>query len=275
MQRWVYPQPEPVQPPPYSLISCREYPPFDFRENLKNEGGSRIFHAVERHTQFPQPRHLIAWQSWDTLYERHQLVPSHYWHYKRVASEIGDTRHLPYLKDVLAHAMSQAEPNDIIAWTNDDNILHPEFPNYLRYHVEKFGPCTAFRSEFHNNIPSLGLPPDVFDKGASFEHPGRDLFAAKKAWFEKRWDEIPDFILGCSMFDSCLAMLVRKEHGLSPNYKATLSGVLHPAEIPRGYIAHIFHESHWIRSDYEKTAPGQRHNAILFQEWEKKNAQPS
>ncbi len=138
----------------------------------------------------------------------------------------------------------------------------------LHYHIREFGPCTATRTEFQNDIPSLELPPEIFDQSSIGYHPGRDLLAATKKWYQENWELIPDFILGCSMFDSCLAMLVRRHYGLSTSYRATTYGPpLPPAELPRGYVAHVLHQSHWAHVNYETSAPAQRHNIELFWRW--------
>jgi hypothetical protein len=271
MMVWFYPQPEAEQPKPTLLTYPMPRYPVPAL-NLPYLGLPRIFHAAARHEKVPNLREKAAWDSWDTLYRKGYLIPSHYWHYKRNAvTEVGDSRYLPYLKDVLAHALDEAQDSDIILWTNDDNILHPKLPEMLHYHIREFGPCTATRTEFLNTVPSLELPPEIFDQSRMSPHPGRDLLAATKKWYQENWDLIPDFILGCSMFDSCLALLVRRHYGLTTSYRATTyDAPLPPAELPRGYVAHLYHQPHWGRPNYETTSPGQRHNSQLGWQWVKK-----
>jgi len=102
------------------------------------------------------------------------------------------------------------------------------------------------------------------------KHMGRDLFAATKKWLVGHWDEIPDFVIGCSDFDLMLACWVRLQYGIITNKKNIIEHIF-PAEIPRGYIAHQNHQSHWSKPDYQNVAPGQKHNRLRFKEWASKN----
>lgn len=232
-----------------------------------------IFHCVERHDETDSKtleRKKICWESWDVCYEAGSMIPCHYWNYARTADKVvGDKRPLPFLKDVLMHAMNQADDSSIIAWSNDDNFIHREMPNYITFHNNVYGPCTSFRSEFGASLPSGDLTPEQFDKG-SRQHMGRDLFSAKKSWLVEHWDELPDFIIGCSDFDLMLACWVRLQYGIITT-KKNIAEPIYPAEIPRGYIAHQYHQSHWSRPDYQDVAPGQKHNRKCFVEWAAKH----
>ena len=235
----------------------------------------KIFHCCERHEDQPGAtleRKKKCWASWDTLYEKGSLIPAHLWEpYPRTADkEIGDSRALPYIKDVIKVAMDQAGDEDIILWTNDDNILHPEVADYIQYHVAVYGPCVSHRSEFTGNIPSLELNPEAFGKRQSFMHPGRDLFAATKKWLVAHWDEFGDYILGCTEFDYFLAAWVRREYGIQTDNK-NIADLMFPGDTLNGYVAHIYHEPHWRREDYNKVAPGQKHNRALFKTWGEAN----
>lgn len=233
----------------------------------------RIFHCVERHHEKDGKyagRKSVAWNSWDTLYSRGLMIPAHYWNYSRTADkEVGDPRPLPYLKDLFKFALDQMDEQDVMLWTNDDNPLHPEVAEYIKFHVGVYGACTSFRSEFSGEIPPLTLTPKHFDQGSQ-KHMGRDIFAATKRWMIEHWDEIPDFIIGCSDFDLCLAAMIRNQHGL-PTTNKNISELMFPAEIMRGYVAHQYHQSHWSRPGYQDSAPGQKHNRKLFREWAEKH----
>lgn len=232
----------------------------------------RIFHAVERHEETDQKtleRKMICWRSWDSLYETGELIPCHYWNYERTADKVlGDRRALPFLKDALAFAMKNAEDDDIIAFTNDDDALHPDFCEYLKFHVSVYGPCTSFRSE-HRSLPSFDLRPHQFDQGA-IHHMGRDLLAATKRWFVDNWDNIPDFVLGASDWDLMIAALIRQHYGIDTTRK-NITELIFPAEIMRGYVSHIEHRNNWSKPDNVDTAPSQIHNRRLWREWAAKN----
>lgn len=225
----------------------------------------RLFHAVERHVETNElARKEAAWRSWDAMYNG-GVIPCHYWKYRRSAKDIGDQRTLPYLKDVLEFAMGQSGDDDIIFWTNDDIFCHRELPAALLLHVSLHDVCVAKRCEFVRELPDPANPASEFAaRGTAYY--GRDLFAATKKWLEERWDLIPDFILGASDFDLCLAALSRSHFGFATTAK-NMEAVIHPAELPMGYISHVNHPAFWHTPVYCDTAPSQKHNRRLFMEW--------
>lgn len=229
----------------------------------------RVFHAVERHEEPNDRRKLAAQASWDVLYEQ-GTIPAHYWEYSRDARQIGDKRALPYLKDVIGNALAQADETDIVFWSNDDNFLHPALPDMLRFHVGVYGAVASQRCEFRGMpIPSGSKPPEYFAK-AGRPHMGRDLVAATKAWWEKNWNDIPDFLCGASDFDLCLACMVRLEKGVQSDRK-NLEQTMFPCELPRGYVSHTYHAPKWADPKNQSTAPSQLHNRELFFQWGQRN----
>jgi hypothetical protein len=231
----------------------------------------RIFHVCERHDEKnvkEQVRKRAAQASWDVLYAYHDVIPAHLWekNFPRTAMNIGDPRPLPYLKDVLLNGMDMACDDDIIMWTNDDNYIHQDLPDLLRFHVALYDVVTSQRIELNGKpYPHPSTPPRgwrQFDAGAL----GRDLFAATKSWLLARWQEIPDFILGASDFDLCLAAMVRKQYGIETT-RRNIEPTMWPAEIERGYIAHQWHPPKWREPSIENHAPSQLHNRRLWREW--------
>lgn len=227
-----------------------------------------IAHVVERHSESgPKDiaRKLFAQRSWDTLYAN-GVLPCHLWNYPRNALEIGDVRALPYLKDVLKFGMDQVGDDDIVMWTNDDNVLHPDLPEAVRMHVGLFEVCTSQRCEFHYfDMPPLSKPASAFAKAGEM-HIGRDLFAATKGWLVRHWEELPDFILGASDFDLALACMVRLEFGIITTRK-NIETSMYPAEMTRGYIEHQYHPPKWFEPHNVNDAPSQKHNRRLFREY--------
>lgn len=234
-----------------------------------------IYHVVERHEEknaHEAKRKRHAQSSWDALYRNSNVIPVHFWEpYPRNAKqELGDPRPLPYLKDVFAAGMEQASLDDIILWNNDDNWLHPLLPDIVRYHCSLWEVVTSQRCEFMDGpILSASQSPDKFATAGRL-HMGRDIFAATKRWLVKHWDEIPDFVIGCSDFDLCLAAMVRNRWGF-PSTSANLEVTMWPAELKRGYVSHQYHPPKWREKGYENVAPGQLHNRRLFKEWAQKN----
>ncbi len=258
------PYPNPLTPPEalFSNIQSRLRAAASYEPTL--------FHAVERHDGNDDHRKKHARKSWDALYKQ-GVVPVHLTRYPRNATSVGDRRMLPFLKDVLAPAAHRASDDDIIFWTNDDDWLHPDLVKLLRSHVSRHGACSSHRCEFKRaeDIPSNGSPSGIYRTSRAMReqhHMGRDLFAFTGRWLRLHWEGIPDFILGASDFDLALACLVRISFGISSN-RQNLEDVIHPCEIPRGYVAHVKHPSYWARPDNENSAPSQIHNRRLFREW--------
>lgn len=224
-----------------------------------------LFHAVERHEGPRDPRKEAAWKSWDALYAQ-GVVPCHYWNYARDARSIGDHRALPFLKDVLEFAMAQAADDDIIFLTNDDNVLHPQLPAVLRYHVAVHGACSSQRCEFRRRpVPPLTQPPSAF-ASLGDPHIGRDLFAFTKGWLTQHWDEIPDFILGASDWDLAMACYIRLEKGIITTRKSIETSIW-PCELERGLVSHAQHVSRWSDPKNVNTAASQIWNRKLFRAW--------
>lgn len=221
-----------------------------------------IFHACELHAPHPRDEKRIkaARASWGALYAV-GVVQCHVTHWTRSASAIGD-RDLPYLKDVLNFGMTVAADDDVILLTNSDVHLDPALVPLLQFHVPVFDCCSAQRLDYADAHTARGE-----------KHIGRDLFAFTKRWLVEKWSEIPDFILGCSEWDLCLAGMIRLYHGISL-VKHPTSEVIHPAEIPVGYVTHVKHNAEWMHPTYVDTAPAQVHNKRLFREWREKYANP-
>jgi hypothetical protein len=104
---------------------------------------------------------------------------------------------------------------------------------------------------------------------ASVPHMGRDLFAFKKWWLEEHWDDIPDFLLGASIWDLAMCCIVRLSHGIVTT-RNNIERHIFPAEMPRGYIGHSFHTPFWNRSD-NQDSPSEKHNKALFRDWASRN----
>lgn len=231
-------------------------------------GGMNIFHCCERHEDTnPQEltRKRFAWDSWDVLYGQ-GVIPVHYWApYGRDATSLGDRRPLPFLKDVLQKALDQATEKDIIFFTNDDNWLHPELPDMLKFQVGIYGVCTARRTEFKQPFPRRkDLSPDDISK-AGEHHIGRDLFAATQLWLTNHWSKIGDFVLGEPLFDLALASLVRNYFGYRSDRRSLLHANIFPCELPQGYVAHQFHTPRWTKFSQGIT-PSKKRNSDCYKE---------
>lgn len=233
----------------------------------------RIYHLCDQHEITDARTRDRVWkcqQSWDNLFESGQMIPCHFSKYPRNAKDVlGDSRPLPFLRDCLQFVMNQCKSDDIILWTNTDNFINRELPAYLQFHIAVYGSCSIFRTELRGAMPQHELPPSAMANMSKEQHVGRDGFAFKKSWLEDNWDEIPDAVLAASMWDCHMAMLIRLRcYGIETTTKNMFEKIL-PAEIPRGYLAHIAHTSAW--SVNQNGSAANRHNGLLFKEWAAKN----
>ena len=219
----------------------------------------RFFHSVEMHDdRDPEATRRVtqAYRSWERLYKTGRLKSAHVWEsdFPRNAQAIGDKRSLPYLKDLLIPAMTKARHDeDVIIWTNNDSILHPKILDALEEKLSRIDACGSFRVNF--NKIERGLfdtePAALAQRGIL--DLGRDLFAFKKKWLKRRWNEIPDFLVGELEFDLVMATLIRRDAGVYTT-KLNWDQLVSVCEIERGYLLHEIHERAWVSDE-------QRHSA--------------
>jgi hypothetical protein len=219
----------------------------------------RFFHSVEMHDdRDPEATRRVtqAYRSWERLYKTGRLKSAHVWEsdFPRNAQAIGDKRSLPYLKDLLIPAMTKARHDeDVIIWTNNDSILHPKILDALEEKLSRIDACGSFRVNF--NKIERGLfdtePAALAQRGVL--DLGRDLFAFKKKWLKRRWNEIPDFLVGELEFDLVMATLIRRDAGVYTT-KLNWDQLVSVCEIERGYLLHEIHERAWVSDE-------QRHSA--------------
>ena len=226
----------------------------------------KIIHCVEMHPETRPDvlkRKQKAWDSWKYLYDI-GVIPAHYEHYKRDSSVIGDNRGLPFLKDVLEFGLSKATSEfDIVAFSNDDNILHPDIGSALAMFCSIYSACTSQRREFKTPYPTVKMSPESL-VAISQHHMGRDMFACTAGYLRKHWDEIPDFLLGTPVFDLCLAAMVRKHRGFSTN-RQNIEEIIPCCELMLGYVSHESHDPVWDKLPLHH--PSIAWNNNLFQKW--------
>lgn len=233
---------------------------------------ARVFHLVDRFDDVDKKqleRKTHGWFTWDKMYEKSDLLPIHAWphFYTRDArNTLGDSRSLPYFRDLLQFALGQIKSDDIILWTNDDNLLHPSIAEYVRFHVGSYGPCSFFRTEFRGaHWPSMKRRPETLAAWNREKHVGRDGFAFRASWLKEHLGEIPDVVLGAKMWDIHLACIIRLNYGIETTNKNIWEHIL-PAEGQNGLTCHLAHQSNWALPTHQES-PSNQHNGRLFLEW--------
>ena len=246
-----------------------------------------FYHVVERHAQKSaeeEARILTAVKSWVALYKTGRVIPCHLWEtdYPRSAKTLGDRRHLPYLKDVIAEGMTKCRrPDDAVLWTNDDTVLHPGVVAAMTDKLKRV-PCVgSFRVNFDRvESEAIASNPDLLRQRGERDHDGnlrsdlgRDLFAWRKSWLTEHWLEIPDFILGELEFDVVMAVIVRREAGIYTDKRNVLQ-VMPACELDKGFVLHQKHERQWTASEHKDSA-AKIWNRRLAIAWYAQNSFPS
>jgi len=233
---------------------------------MRQPPSRKLVHAYERHDDGMDARKRKAQLSWQSMYGAGAIAKP-LTRYPRDAHAIGEKRCLPFLKDVLANAMQDASEHDLILFTNDDVALHPELFELLMFHCAVYGPVSSQRCDFRH-LPPLSKPPSAFAKLGK-PHLGRDLFCFPKMWLEAHWHELPDFILGASSWDLCVAAMIRLEYGIATTRQNISENIL-PAELERGYVAHEAHDAAWTMPGNHNSA-SEKWNKSLFKSWADKH----
>jgi hypothetical protein len=212
-----------------------------------------IYHLVNPRPP-TEPRLLRAQESWKVLYDSGQVRPMVYLP-KRTARDIGDTRDLPWIKDMLSFAFTQFEMrrNNIVCLTNDDTILHPDLPRVLEERRRDSECVSAHRV----NLPER-----------STDH-GRDLFAFTVDWILSHYRSIPDMAIGEMEWDLIMALIVREKCGVETKSVEDLNKVT-AAELPPGLVMHERHEPVWMKPEM-KDAPAKVWNRLQARRWYAEN----
>lgn len=235
----------------------------------------RVFHVIAKYDEpvaTERKRKQFAKDSWDVLYAA-GVIPAYYTDWKRTLAHINTKAKLPFFKDLLQPALAQAADDDILAYTNDDIICHPDLPAQLRFYCAVWGCVSGRRCEGNTALP-LDATPEKWREIASnndFDHYGRDLFAFTKRWIMSVWDELPDFVVGSTDWDNCVVAMMRRSCGYE-SVQGSFVKLIWPVEMPLGWTCHIWHKSVWSTFGNYWSSPGNTHNRELFRAWAEKHA---
>lgn len=232
----------------------------------RREATVRIVHVVERHTPV-DTRVQRAVDSWEQI-QGDDCETIHCWKYPRSSQDIGDNRALPYLKDLLRVGMERCRDNDIVLFTNGDNLLHRDLPDLLRKTLDVIPAVCSFRLNIVDP-PNMNWKPESLVKLGKADF-GRDLFAFKKWWLVKHWDNIPDMFVGEWEWDLIMTLLIRRENGVTVAKKDELNYGNAKSEIPLGYVLHEVHERKWMSKEALRM-PAKWHNQQQAKAWYERN----
>jgi hypothetical protein len=170
----------------------------------------------------------------------------------RSSLDIGDTRKLPFVRDLIDAGAGGLPPEDVIILTNDDTCFAFDTVDRVMGAMTNATGCFAHRWD----VPTLTRPldPSEFRNGAGM-YPGFDLFAFTPQWWSENRERFPDLIIGCQWWDCILWLMLQR------------SGALELSDL-------IYHEQHaaiWCQPPFLTDNPGQVYVRGLAQEWFEKN----
>jgi hypothetical protein len=241
-------------PPPQSVVSFRYaqaranlFAVGEAVESILEQGKreSHLVHVVHMHGK--TDRHQRAQQGWPASWTDNTITNlGTSW--DRSALALGDSRRLPYLRDILSSALEMVRSDhDCIVWMNDDVALPVGALERLRKHVLLWDAVSIRRQE----------------SNATEVHMGRELFAFRAGWLRRHLEKIPDYLIGTEAFDLGLSAYIRRERGIESTFR-NFSTDFFPCELPPGLALHEPHESSWASMI---ASPANVYNRKLFRNW--------
>ena len=116
--------------------------------------------------------------------------------YPRSSRDIGDTRNLPYVRDIIDHGVAIGTDAAIIVFTNADICLTAEAPDAVLRAMDGKPCCFARRVDVETTKQLAAA--DLADKPKYF---GVDLFAVRPRFWRQHAAELPDVFLACEQWD--------------------------------------------------------------------------
>jgi len=202
-----------------------------------------------------QQRFNTARRTWESLVRErgwrlaiHTIGP-----HTRTSRAIGDTRQIPYVRDLIDFGAEAAGEDGIVVYANTDICLVPESDAVLRRKLA-MGPCAfSRRIDVHHS----DTPRSHADLSRSKPHPGTDLFAFRASFWRQHREEFPDLFVGCEGWDFVYRWICRKYY---PD-----------AEIDPPIIYHQGHDAFWGREENIAANPAQAYNRRACTEWARAN----
>lgn len=148
----------------------------------------------------------------------------------RSSRDLGDTRKVPFIRDLLDYAVASARPEDVALLTNTDTCVTVDGIDKLRAAFANPNLHAAYG--FRHNIPGK-LSGPYKDLRWAHADGGIDLIAVRPAWWQKCRDYFPsDMVMGCQWWDHIMRDVINESQpGIDPSL--------------RNLIYHEIHEPFW------------------------------
>lgn len=199
-------------------------------------------------------RNAFARNTWDKVYQTGNWISCRFSEkaakkYGRTSRVFGDTRSMPFIRDMINFAATlAADDNDIIVLTNADICFVPDITKQILTAVEEHGSACGTRWNFQRlTTPIVSL--HVLKSGEWFA--GTDIFCFTVKWWNDNKENFPDMVLGCECWDLVFRNLIRITKGVDLPYA----------------IYHETHKSYWFTNGRLTSNPGNLHNRKLSRRW--------
>lgn len=221
----------------------------DYGEATRTEKLSAMLHSSREW----RPRTWHVWSDYamagDTL-RRHEVAKAT-WPRSWIDLPVRETnrvindpmRSVPFIKDLIAHAIDCAGPRDGIVLTNADTCVCETAPKRVEEAILEQSSCYSFRRDFES-VQNRKSPQEI---RAGRQYAGSDLFAFDVAWWNKHGRLFPDLALGAEHWDWCLRELMHTAGGKRFDDLAY----------------HEYHQNVWERAEHRNNLPSQLHNKAL------------
>jgi hypothetical protein len=169
----------------------------------------RAIHIIsEMSSDSPETRrrHRVAAETWRELYQN-GVVPCHIsmTELPRNSRDIGDSRELPFIKDLIEYGIEKHRP-EVVVITNADICLAKDAAKRVSDVLNTSDACYSHRMNFDG--PLEDPIPDAQISQGTEEIYGVDFFAFKVDWWNRVKKIFPDMLLGCERWDILLMNLI-------------------------------------------------------------------
>lgn len=207
-------------------------------------------------------RYAMARATWDYHFSQGDLieVPVRAKDLTRTSLGLGDTREVPYIRDLFDAGCTVAAPEDVVVVCNSDILLSSTlFSRIIEGVIRGKGATCCQRRRVE---PKLGRIYKDFT-GCKTDG-GFDVFAVTLSWWRTHREKMPDMLLGREAWDTCFRVLV-EEIADGRGRLSTVSGQPEQWARSNAYTDHVAghknHYSNWIAE--RLTNQGQIHNRAL------------
>lgn len=213
----------------------------------------RIFHVYSKMNVNGETgrRNAFAESTWNLEYNKANWVPVPILDEQlpRSSKAVGDSRGVPFIKDLVDKASEMAQDDDLIVLTNQDTCFSVGLTEAILCEMKHVPAFSAHRHDFKHRLFEFYTPLEAI-RGNWYC--GCDLFCFTKGWWVANRDRYPDMFLGTEAFDWILRELIKLTGG---------------SEWHGGMLYHEAHNAFWNHPSNKNSNPAQVHNkrvAIQF-----------